>query len=211
MTFGPEDFQIATDVSHETLERLKAYARLLQQWQDRINLVGPATVADMWQRHFMDSAQIAGLVADVRPELDSATWLDLGSGAGFPGLVLSIMGFTNIHLVESNRKKCTFLRQVIRETGASAKVYDMRIEDLPQINTDVVTSRALSSLSMLLELAAPFISRDTELWFLKGQDVDKELQQATISWKMDVQSFPSCTEEAGRILRLRGIKRVEEN
>lgn len=219
MTFSPEDFRAETDVSHETLDRLKSYAALLSKWQARINLVGRATLPDMWRRHFLDSAQILPLVRGARPDLfrggSGPNWLDMGSGAGFPGLVIAIMALENngghVHLVESNQRKCAFLRQVIRDTDAPATVHCCRVEDMSPPPVDVVTSRALAPLDKLIEMAAPLIAKDGEMWYLKGQDVEKELTQATISWNMRDERHPSRSDKTGTILRLRGIERVDKN
>lgn len=209
MTFSAEDFLVETDVSHETLDRLRIYAALLEHWQERINLVGPGSMEDMWRRHFLDSAQLLPLVRAARPDIENPTWLDLGSGAGFPGLVLAIMGAGEVHLVESNARKCAFLRQVIRDTGATAIVHNSRIEDLPPMQPDFITSRALASVEKLLEQAHLFLGPNTEIWLHKGQYIEKELTQATISWIIETEKHPSRSDPSGTILRLKGIQRVE--
>ena len=209
MTLSPDDFRTEADVSHETLDRLKAYAALLERWQKRMNLVGRGSLDDIWRRHFLDSAQLLPLVRAARPDPENPIWLDLGSGAGFPGLVLSIMGAGQVHLVESNARKCAFLRQVIRDTGATAIVHNRRIEDLSDILPDIITSRALASVEKLLDLSERFLAPNTEIWLLKGQYIENELTQATISRIMEVEKHPSRSDPSGTILRLKGIQRVE--
>lgn len=204
MTFGPDDFARTLDVSRETLDRLKCYAALLEKWQARINLVAKSTLPELWRRHFLDSAQLLPLVRAAGPD-PAETWLDLGSGAGFPGLVLATMGAGDVHLVESDQRKGAFLRQVIRETGADATVHSERIEALEPQRVDIITARALAPLDRLLPLAARHKRKDTEIWLLKGQHVEEELTQASISWNMRVEEFASQSDPLGRILRIRGL------
>ncbi len=208
--FSAEDFCGEMNVSHETLDRLKIYAALLERWQSKMNLVGPGSMDEMWRRHFFDSAQLLPLVRAAHPEKENLLWLDLGSGAGFPGLVLAILGAGEMHLVESNRRKCTFLRQVIRETDAPAVVHNARIEDLPAMTPDVITSRALAEVENILELAEGFLGAHTEIWLLKGQHIEKELTRATISWNIQVEKHPSRSDPSGTVLCLKGIQRVED-
>lgn len=217
MIFSPDDFRAEMNVSHETLERLEIFAALLERWQPKMNLVGPGSMEDMWRRHFLDSAQLLELVRAARPELENPLWVDLGSGAGFPGLVLAIMGMGagngtgkgEMHLVESNGRKCAFLNQVIRETGATARVHNTRIEDLTGLEPDIITSRALASVEKTLDLSEHLCGPKTEIWLLKSQYIETELTQATISWVMEAEKHPSRSDPSGLILRLKGIHRVE--
>jgi 16S rRNA (guanine527-N7)-methyltransferase len=214
--FGPEDFRRATGVPRETLDRLTRYADLLVTWQKRLNLVAPSTIPDLWHRHMLDSAQLyplvqaAGVVSSQRP------LVDLGSGAGFPGLVLAILGVSPVLLVESDAKKCAFLREAVRLSlngpdrvaGDSVDILRSRIESLPVRPAGIVTARALAPLTELLGLAAPFLTPDSICLFLKGQDVEIELTDATRYWNMTVDRIPSQTDPTGTILRLRGVHRV---
>ncbi len=199
----PEGFQQATGVSRETLDRLQIYADLLRRWQARVNLVGRGTLDDMWRRHFLDSAQLAPLIPP-----DTRCLVDLGSGAGFPGLVLSILGIAGVHLIESDQKKCAFLREVSRQTGADARIVDRRIETVAGLSADVVTARALAPLGRLLELARPFVRPDTVLLFPKGQDVGTELTEATKHSIVAVERVQSLTSPDGTILRIGGDQLV---
>lgn len=201
----PEGFARATDVSRETLARLEAYAALLVRWQSAINLVGGDTLNDLWRRHMLDSAQLLPLIP-----ARARCLTDIGSGAGFPGLVLAIMGGCPVHLIESAGKKAAFLREAIRVTGAPATVHHGRIERLSPWASDVVTARALAPLSTLLDYAAPYVSRGGKgavCLFLKGARADEELTEAAKSWTMSVERFRSVTDPAGVILRIGDLAR----
>jgi 16S rRNA (guanine527-N7)-methyltransferase len=203
--FHVKQFQEATSVSAETLGRLQIYADLLEKWQKKINLVGPATVPDLWQRHMMDSAQLYRLL----PGPDCSI-LDFGSGAGFPGLVLAIMGAPRVTLVESDGRKCAFLAEVMRATGAgsAARLENSRIEALVPTRSDVVTCRALAPLDKLLGLSAPFLGADSICLFLKGKKTDQELTEAAKKWMMQVTKIPSQTDPSGTILKLEYVARL---
>lgn len=198
---SPEAFRRASNVSRETLERLEIYAAKLQAWNRAINLVGADTLADPWRRHFLDAAQLLPLLPPA-PSERARVVVDLGSGAGFPGLVLAILGAGAVHLVEADAKKATFLREVARETGTAVTVHHQRIEALPSFPADVVTARALAPLPRLLPLAAPFLRRDAVGLFLKGRKVEAELTAAAKSWMMATDLIASRTDSDGRILRL---------
>lgn len=200
--YGPAAFQADTGVSRETLDRFRLYDDLLVKWQKAINLVGPATMGDRWRRHFLDSAQLAPLAPP------GGTWIDLGSGAGFPGLVLAILGVGRVHLVESDARKSQFMREVIRQTAADAVVINGRIEQAALPVARVISARALAPLAALLDLAAPAMGPNTLCLFLKGQQVEAELTEATKSWKMRIDRIASRTDPAGIILRLEGLARV---
>ncbi|WP_188259805.1 16S rRNA (guanine(527)-N(7))-methyltransferase RsmG [Azospirillum tabaci] len=201
--FDAAAFQAETGVSRETLDRLAAYEATLRKWQPKINLVGPSTLPDAWRRHFLDSAQLYPLL----PE-GARVLVDLGSGAGFPGLVLAIMGVPEVHLVESDSRKCAFLREAARVAGASVTVHNKRIEAAPPISADVVTARALAPLNDLLNWAYPFLQDRGAALFPKGQNVADELTDTTKHWKMRTERFDSRTDPTGTILRVSGIARV---
>lgn len=203
MGMTPEAFQEATGVSRETLERLSLYASLLVKWQPAINLVGPRSLSDLWRRHYLDSAQLFPLLP-----AGTRTLVDLGSGAGFPGLVLAIMGVKDVHLIESDGRKATFLREVSRETETPVTVHARRAEQLAPFPADVVTARALAPLDRLIDLARPFLTRDSVALFLKGQDIDSELTAATKKTTMQVERVPSRSDPRGTVLVLREIHRA---
>lgn len=196
-------FQCATGVSRETLERFTAYEVVLRKWQKSINLVGPKTLDDVWGRHFLDSAQLHPLL----PE-GARVMVDLGSGAGFPGLVLAILGVPEVHLIESDARKAAFLREAARATGVSVTVHNRRIEAVEPFAADAVTARALAPLEDLLSWGHPFLGAAGTAVFLKGQNVEDELTATTKYWKMRVERFDSVTDPTGTILRLSGIARV---
>ncbi len=194
------------DLSAEAVNRLDRFVDLLLMWQRRINLVAPSTVPSLWTRHVADSLQLLDLAEDctVKPTV----WLDLGSGGGFPGLVIAcaladIPG-TQVHLAESNRKKAAFLREAIRETKVPGIVHARRIESLVSafeaISVDYVTARALAPLPDLLGLLAPFVKKGAKALLLKGQDLDHELTESTKHWHIEAESVSSRTSAAGRIL-----------
>jgi 16S rRNA (guanine527-N7)-methyltransferase len=189
-------------VSRETLARLEAYADLLIRWSARINLVGRDTVADLWRRHMLDSAQL-------RPLMPSAAQsvVDLGSGAGFPGLVLAILGAAGVELIEADSRKAAFLREAARVTAAEATIRPCRIAAVPPHQVDVVTARALAPLDKLLDLAEPFIGPDTICLFPKGEKAAAELTLARKGWRMTASMHDSITDPRGVVLCLRQIAR----
>ena len=195
-------FAAATGVSRETLARLEAYAALLQRWSERINLVAASTLGDPWRRHFLDSAQLLPLIPESTQSL-----IDLGSGAGFPGMVLAILGVKGVELVEADARKCAFLREAARVAGVALGIRHARIDSLPPRSFDVVTARALASLDRLLPLAERFIGPGTRCLFPKGREAGQEVAEATRSWNLDVASHPSRTDPRGVILCLRAIAR----
>ena len=203
----PEQFAAETGVSRDTLDRLSAYAALLTKWQASINLVGRDTLHDLWRRHMLDSAQLVRyLPAGAR------VVTDLGSGAGFPGLVLAIVADLHVHLVESIGRKTAFLQEAARITRARVTIHRDRIESVEPWASDAVTARALAPLSDLLALAAPFLHPatpdvDPVCLFLKGAQAEQELTDARKSWKIAVERFPSLAESAGCVLRIRGVSR----
>jgi 16S rRNA (guanine527-N7)-methyltransferase len=176
----------------------------LREWNERLNLVSDASMADVWRRHIWDSAQLIPMIPR-----GTKTIVDLGSGAGFPGLVLAILladrpGIT-VHLVESIQKKCRFLEAVIAATGAPAQVHNMRAEDLKGLKADVVTARALAPLNPLFRLAHPFFHRRTTGLFLKGRALNDELTAATKSWHLTATPIPSRSDPSGFVLRVTGL------
>jgi 16S rRNA (guanine527-N7)-methyltransferase len=250
-----EDFQAAFHVSRETCARLATYEDLLGQWQRAVNLVGPSTLNDIWHRHFADSAQLAALVPAPR------AWVDLGSGAGFPGLVVAILlaeplrqstdrsvasglgqapgevdgqdlplqhsvppgprqgaGPVRITLIESNARKCAFLRQVVRQTAlarcVSVDILSTRIETAATQASlrapDVVSARAVAPLDKLLALAAPLFASSTVGLFMKGRDAAAELEAAEKLWNFRSELVPSRTERDARIVVIRNLERKNE-
>lgn len=195
-------FAAATNVSRETLRRLEAYAALLLTWQARINLIGPATLGELWRRHFLDSAQLFPLIPPGTQSL-----VDLGSGAGFPGLVLAILGVPGVELIEGDSRKAAFLREAARMTAAQVVIRDCRIEAVPPHVADVLTARACAPLDRLLALGERFIGPQTTCLFLKGERVEEELTAAGKAWTMTVSRHASRADPAGTILMLQQVAR----
>ena len=201
--FTPHHFAAETDVSRETLQRLQIYRNLLLKWNSRVNLVGKSTLGDIWRRHFLDSAQLLHYIPK-----KSKVWVDLGSGAGFPGMVLAILNVGTVHLVESNQRKCAFLREVARTTQTNVEIHNKRIEHLDPWPIDVITARAVAPVAKLLELSRSFVTPESTCLFLKGQDIDDELTEAGKYWKMSIDRTPSVADYRGTILRLTRVSHV---
>jgi 16S rRNA (guanine527-N7)-methyltransferase len=193
-------------VPEKTKRDLEQYVALLGEWQRVHNLVSRSALDDIWTRHVADSLQLLDHAPDFRE------WVDLGSGAGFPGLVVAIASKNtsgrHFTLVESNAKKTAFLRAAIRETGARATVANERIEVYAAKmagRADIVSARALAPLSELLRLAAPYAHAGTVMLFLKGKEHVQERDAAAQSWSFDVVDFPSATDSGGRVLAIRNL------
>lgn len=206
--FGATDIQCTENVSRETMARLKAFVDLLTDWNARHNLVSAASLADVWRRHILDSMQLFDLIPEGTADL-----VDLGSGAGFPGLVLAILlkdrgRRTRVVLYEATRKKCEFLQAAADRTGASVEIRNARIEEAKPEMFGVVTARALAPLDKLLAYAHVFQGPQTLNLFLKGQAVVGELTIAAKSWKMDVAQHASRSDPSGVILSIRKLRHV---
>ena len=196
-----------TPVSRETAARLDRFAGLLAEWQERINLVAPSTLPKLWTRHIADSLQLIALAPSAR------IWADLGSGAGFPGLVIACaladVPGTCVHLVESNRKKAAFLREAVRATNTPGIVHAVRIADFIESvrePVEIVTARALAPLADLLAAAYPLLERGAEAIFPKGQDVGAELTEAAKCWNIRATLTPSRTDPKARIVIIKSIQ-----
>lgn len=201
---GDQAVKGAAPVSRETTERLEIFRDLLLKWQKAVNLVSPATLPDLWNRHFVDSLQLGPLLPPM-----ARTLFDFGSGAGFPGLVLAILRpDLSVHLVESDQKKCSFLATVSRETQCPVTIHNCRIEALQASAVpDVITARALADLGLLLAYAAPWAIRNPGLVLLlpKGERYRTELKNSGPECFTQCEEFPSITDEKARILRISGL------
>ncbi|HEX4104828.1 MAG TPA: 16S rRNA (guanine(527)-N(7))-methyltransferase RsmG [Rhizomicrobium sp.] len=200
--FGPDKFAANTGVSRETLARLKVYAGMLIEWNSRHNLVSSRSLEDLWRRHFWDSAQLTPLVP-----ADARTLADLGSGAGFPGLVLAEMlrDRVAVTLFEATTKKCDFLKAAAARMQLPVAIQNIRMEEATPQAFDVVTARACAPLPKLLPYAQHFVGPNSVCLFLKGQNVGAELTETHKSWKMKVRQIPSLTDPSGVILELREL------
>lgn len=212
-----EAFAARFAVSRETVSRLITYEAMLKRWQKTINLVAPSTLNHVWHRHFADSAQLYVLARSLSPTAggELAAWLDIGSGAGFPGLVIAILaaehGGTRHTLIESDTRKAAFLREVARETGVVVDIVAARIE-IPANSAKVgeinfLTARALAPLPRLVELAYPYFGPQTAGLFLKGREVAGEIEEASRNWRFAFELKPSVTDEEGRVLVLQSLER----
>ncbi|MCF6303908.1 MAG: 16S rRNA (guanine(527)-N(7))-methyltransferase RsmG [Rhodobacteraceae bacterium] len=203
-----EKFETLFDVPRETMEQLAQYEVLLTKWNQKINLVAPSTIPDIWHRHFADSAQLWSL-----RNLDATNWLDIGSGAGFPALVLAIFAkkqspnliFT---LVESDQRKCAFLINVAQALDLNIIIKPERIENLASQPFDMISARALSSLPELLEISEPFCKESTICLFPKGNRYELELTKARKTWHIEEQKIPSLTDAESVILRIESFSRA---
>ena len=196
------DLQDTFGLTDAIVARLEDYAALLVKWQEKINLVGPDTIGDLWHRHMADSAQLLALIPPTARRV-----ADFGSGAGFPGLVLSILGVQDVHLVESDGRKAAFLREAIRVTGCTATVHVARAETLNSLSADVVSARALAPLVRLIPLVLPHLVEGGICLFPKGKAAEDELTAAGKEWIMGVQPVDSITDPSASILVLREVKR----
>ncbi|MCW5771399.1 MAG: 16S rRNA (guanine(527)-N(7))-methyltransferase RsmG [Rhodospirillaceae bacterium] len=202
--YGPDEAARDLGVSRETRDRLVAYVQLLLRWNQRINLIGRATEDEIWWRHVLDSGQLAPLLP-----VAARSVADLGAGAGLPGLILSILNSSaQIHLIESDQRKCAFLREAIRVTQSTAILHESRVEAASLPPQDVIVARALAPLDKLLEMAENLISIHTLCVFPKGARAELELTEARAHWNMQVRQVPSRTDRAGRILILTEVVRA---
>ena len=199
-----------TPVSRETQQRLETFVALLLQWQQKTNLISPATIPNLWTRHVADSLQLIDLAPDAK------VWVDFGAGGGFPAIpvacALAERPGAQVHLVESNGKKAAFLREAIRATGVPAVVHQKRIEDCGDSfgdKVDVVSARALAPLKILCDQAFPLIARGAVGLFPKGQDVAAELTEAAKYWRIEAETVPSRTSPEGCIVVVKGLLRLK--
>jgi len=208
--YTKDDFRDLFDVSDAVYANIETYAALLVKWNKAINLVSPKTINECWHRHLIDSAQVEKYI----PE-GTKIYADLGCGGGFPGLVIALMRpDLETHLVESDERKCQFMRTVIRETGAkNATVHTERVENVTDVFTpDLVTARALKSLVELFDFVAPWASSNPEidLCFMKGMRVDEEISEARKRYDFDVtHSNQSITSKDARIITIARVRPLD--
>ena len=195
-------FCIYQYVSRETFEKFEIYYDILIKWQKSLNLVSKSTIENTWQRHFLDSAQLYKFTREIDGNI-----LDMGSGAGFPGIILAMMGNININVVESDQKKCTFMREVARLTNTKLKIHNCRVEDLEFSNPDLITCRALAPLNKLIEYVENHMKKNImseqklpKMLFLKGKKFNEELKELKKFSKLKFSVHPSITDEHGKIL-----------
>lgn len=192
-------------VPRGTISRLKIYQALLETWQKKINLISPQSILHAWERHFKDSLQLLNYIPQKKASL-----IDLGSGAGFPGMVLGIAlsEVLEVTLIESDRKKCIFLESVSRETQTKLRILNSRIENRQDIQGDIITARGLAPLSLLFEYAFPLMKKTSFCLFQKGKNVESEIEMAKKKWKFSLEIFPSLTDSTASILKIEHLKRI---
>lgn len=204
--YGPDDLQRELHVEPSAMADLEAFRVRLAAANEVMNLVGPATLPDYWRRHVLDSAQLLKL------EPQAKAWADLGAGAGFPGVVLAILlkatPGAKVLLVDSLAKRCRFLSEVVAALDLPAEVICARAEEVGDRPVEVVTARACAPLPRLLGYAKPWLRRDVVGLFLKGENVESELQEAVKSWRFEAELLPSLSDTKGRIVRLRRLSRA---
>ena len=205
----PDDIasKLKFHVKHEAIADLKIVRNHLEVQNAVMNLIGPATLPEYWSRHVLDSAQLL----DHRP--DALTWADLGAGAGFPGIVLAILlkhslrPGVHVYLIDSLAKRCRFLSLLVKELDLPATVIHDRAENV-DLRVDVVTARACAPMTKLLGFAEGFINNGADAWFLKGEKVEEELQEAGKSWRFDVSMSESISDPRGRVIHIQRLSRV---
>ena len=203
--YGSEQFFQQSGVSRETLSVIKEYVSILLHWQKSINLIGLSTVDEIWRRHVLDSAQLNQYLHK------SGQLFDLGSGAGFPGIIIAIMGRSNVTLIDSSEKKCAFLREASRSLGIEIEVKNVRIEDYkPKKRAKYITSRALAPLDKLLYYSEPLLESGGKCIFHKGANFEIELTQAKKNWNMVVQKHISMSDSRGVVLEIAELTSIDE-
>ncbi|MBT3330513.1 MAG: 16S rRNA (guanine(527)-N(7))-methyltransferase RsmG [Rhodospirillaceae bacterium] len=197
-----DEFADSCEIESIAMDNLGVYLSLLEKWQRRFNLVGPKTLDDPWRRHFLDSAQLIPFIKSMQGPV-----IDMGTGAGFPGLVLSILGTPDVHLIESDANKTEFLRQVIRETKATATIHRVRMEDYDGPKATCLTSRACASLGALLDYGQRISKPGARALFLKGKTCPDELTTAQGLWHIEHTCHPSQSDPNGIVLEIHEFTR----
>ncbi len=207
--FTVEDFINSLEsvtVSRETIEKLEIYAELLKKWQKTINLVSSSSLPNLWQRHFLDSAQLVKYLPKGAKKL-----LDMGSGAGFPVLVVAILNPNlklEIHAIESDTRKVAFMREVVRNCRLNVNIHNCRIEQTAPFPAEVITARALAPLRDLLTYVKPFITNDSVCLFLKGQNVEAEIEDMHRKWNADIELKPSISDPDGKVVIIKNVREI---
>ncbi|MBI3420053.1 MAG: 16S rRNA (guanine(527)-N(7))-methyltransferase RsmG [Proteobacteria bacterium] len=203
--FGPAEFQKETGVSDAVLDKFRRYERLVGEWNERAALIGDSTLPQIWHRHFLDSAQLLALLPKAGGRI-----ADIGSGAGFPGLVLAVLGVKNITLFERNTRKSAFLQEVSNQLEAPVEILNITSEDYGGAAFDVVTSRATAPLDELIDISSSLRKPSTVCLFLKGKNLDDEIREAQKNWQVnDLRRIQSLTDSKSAILRLAAINPVK--
>jgi len=203
-----ERFKKTFKLSESSIEKICNHINLLIKWQSKINLVSSGTLDNLWNRHIFDSAQIIRFLPSIKKD---KIILDIGSGAGFPGLILSAMGREDIFLCDSNQKKCTFLKEAFRNMVLREKVFSCRVEELNLNNVSVLISRAFSSILNIFKSSFNIIREETFMILLKGKSIEKELHEAKEEFHFNYQKFPSITSTHGWVVIIKNIRKISNN
>jgi 16S rRNA (guanine527-N7)-methyltransferase len=191
----------STGASREALDRFRVYQALLEKWAPRINLVGASTLPNFWSRHILDSAQILPLAP-----ADALSWVDFGSGAGFPGLVLAVLlkerPDSSIRLIEASAKRCAFLREAARAMETEVEIVQAKLENVTPSAHDVVTARAFTSLDQLIAYALPWLHEQSQALFPKGEEIHSEITQASTRWQFRSIIYPSISDSRGCVVKI---------
>jgi 16S rRNA (guanine527-N7)-methyltransferase len=190
--------------SNEIIANLQEYAKTLLKWNQTINLIGESTVEEIWTRHILDSVQLYDLI-----KKDAKILTDFGSGAGLPGAILAIVGVPEVHLIESDKRKASFLRDIAHLASGRLKVHSKRAEKLEPWASDIITARAFADLDLLLEYSYPFMQKNCFMLLLKGSKLEEEIELARHKWEMAYSIHPSITNNTGLILEISNLCRKE--
>jgi len=194
--------ELQNNVSRETFDKLKQYEALLKKWQKAINLVSKNTLKDIWNRHIIDSLQLI----EHLPKDKNTCIIDLGSGAGFPALIIAMCGYKNVYAIESDERKCFFMKEVAKETNTKIEIINERIENVQNLQANVITARALAKIDELLLLSKNLTNRSTNYLFLKGKSWESELKKALTDFDFQAQSFQSLTDSEAKVVKISNLK-----
>lgn len=206
-----DEFESHFNVSRETMVKLEHYKENLEKWANKINLVSLSTLQDFWSRHAIDSAQLINIAGP-----KARRWIDFGSGAGFPGLIIATLLAQNsdeysVTLVDTNIKRCTFLTESARILGVNINVINKKAEEIPPYPLDIVTARAFTSLSNLLALSLPYVASGGRPLFLKGETVQDEVKEASTKYSFGFKTWPSIAHKTGQVIEITDLSRIESN
>lgn len=192
------------NVSRETFLALNQFSDLLLKWNNKINLVSKKiTPQELWERHILDSAQLIKYLPEHKCRI-----VDFGSGAGFPALIIAIVGGHEVTVVESDQRKCAFMQEAAVQLKLSIKIINSRIEDVRDIHCDIITARALAPLTKLMEYSENILQENNFMLFLKGQNVVEEIKEASISWDFRHELFPSALNDEGKVIKISNLRRL---
>lgn len=192
-----ESFNSRFAVSRETFDKLSTYHDLLLLWQEKINLISPKTIHNVWERHILDSCQFASHIVPRETPI-----IDIGTGAGLPGIILAILGFPSITLVDSDQKKCVFLQEAAAKLGLETQIISQRVERIRNHNASLIVSRALAPLHQLFTWSSPLLSPSGKCLFAKGENYAKEIEDALVGWQFDINVHPSLTHTDAKLLEI---------